>query len=410
MDSNPIVVESLGKRFRKYHHDRPTTIMEAALAGWRRMKPTEQFWALQDISFCVAKGQMLGILGHNGAGKSTLLQLIGGVGRPDAGQVKIQGRIGALLDLGAGFHSDLTGRENIFVTAISSGMTRREVRRRMQAIIEFAELKPFIDSPLRTYSTGMQMRLAFSVAVHTAPDIFLVDEHLSVGDQAFQAKCIERISQLKSRGCAIVLISQSADQVKNLCDQALWLDQGKVIAHGDPHTVASRYARNMDAKSLPKSQQIYSCEVEILSASCLDQSLEERTEFRSGEALVVAIDYFTHRPIPNCIFVVSISNTEGEIYFNTHTATAGLVVPLELGKGEIRLWLERVDLSGGEYFINVGVFSETWDKIYDYKWHQYPLSLQWSPCEGSILAPPKRWEIPKSKEGLESVSISQASL
>ncbi|TVQ10214.1 MAG: ABC transporter ATP-binding protein [Leptolyngbya sp. DLM2.Bin27] len=383
--------------------------MEAALAGWRRMKPTNQFWALQDINFCVAKGQMLGILGHNGAGKSTLLQLIGGVGRPDTGRVKTQGRIGALLDLGAGFHVDLTGRENIFVAAISSGLTRQEVRRRMQGIIEFAELEAFIDSPLRTYSTGMQMRLGFSVAVHTAPDILLIDEHLSVGDQAFQAKCIERISQLKSRGCAIVLISQSAEQVKSLCDQALWLEQGRIVAHGDPPTIASRYATNMDAKSLPKPHPTYSREVEILSAYCLDENLQEKKEFRSGDALVIAIDYFTHRPISNCIFVVSISNTGGEIYFNTHTDTEELLIPLEFGQGEIRLWLERLDLSGGEYFINVGIFSETWDKTYDYKWHQYPLKLQWTPGEDSIITPPKRWEITNSKEHLKSTLISQAS-
>ena len=235
-----ITVQDLGKRFNRFHAEKPTTIMEVALSGLRKMRPVEQFWALRHISFTVAPGEMLGIIGHNGAGKSTLLQLIGGVSHPDEGRVKRHGRIGALLDLGAGFHSDLTGRENVFVTAIVAGLTRREVARSFQSIVEFAELEVFIDSPVRTYSTGMQMRLAFAVAVHTHPDVLLVDEFLSVGDVAFQARCLARIAQLKEQGCAIVLISHSAEQVQQLCDRALWMKHGTVMTYGEPEIVAGQ--------------------------------------------------------------------------------------------------------------------------------------------------------------------------
>ncbi|NET40067.1 MAG: ATP-binding cassette domain-containing protein, partial [Cyanothece sp. SIO1E1] len=165
--ASAILVENLGKRFSRYHAKKPVTFMEAALSGLRRIKPVDHFWALRGISFEVSAGEMLGVIGHNGAGKSTLLQLLGKVAHPNEGRIKTRGRIGALLDLGAGFHGDLTGRENVFVTAIVAGLSRREVAHRFERIVAFAELEGFIDNPVRTYSSGMMMRLAFSVAVYT---------------------------------------------------------------------------------------------------------------------------------------------------------------------------------------------------------------------------------------------------
>ncbi|NEQ26179.1 MAG: ABC transporter ATP-binding protein, partial [Microcoleus sp. SIO2G3] len=240
-----IIVENLGKRFNRFHADKPNTIMAAALSGLRKLKPINNFWALRQISFTVAPGEMLGIIGRNGAGKSTLLQLIGGVGYPTEGRVKVRGRIGALLDLGSGFHSDLTGQENVLVTAIVAGLTEREVARRSDSIVQFAELEEFINSPVRTYSTGMQMRLAFSIAVHTRPNVLLVDEFLSVGDLAFQEKCLNRITELKEQGCAIVLISHSPEQVQQLCDRALWLRHGQMVAYGAPTQVTEQYVNAM---------------------------------------------------------------------------------------------------------------------------------------------------------------------
>jgi len=238
---NAIVVQNLGKQFRRYHADRPRTLQEACMRGLRRTQPIERFWALYDVSFTIAPGRMVGVLGPNGAGKSTLLRLIGGVGRPDRGLVKVHGQIGALLDLGAGFHPELTGRENVFVSGVITGLTRREVRERLDSIVAFAELEAFIDSPLRTYSSGMQMRLAFAIAVHVEPEVLLIDEVLSVGDLSFQRKSFERIAEFKAKGCTIVVISHETACIRELCDEALLLRGGRLVAHGSAAEVVDQY-------------------------------------------------------------------------------------------------------------------------------------------------------------------------
>jgi lipopolysaccharide transport system ATP-binding protein len=236
-----INVQGLGRQFRRYHLDRPWTLQEAVQRGLHRMAPVERFWALREVSFSVAPGRALGVIGPNGAGKSTLLRLLGGVGRPDEGTVEVHGRIGALLELGAGFHPDLTGRENLFINGLISGLTRREVATRLESIVAFADLQDFIDNPLRTYSSGMQMRLAFAVAIHTDPEIFLIDEVLAVGDLSFQRKCLERIAQVKREGCTMVLVSHNPTTIRDFCDEAIWLRGGRLVAQGAPEVVVGQY-------------------------------------------------------------------------------------------------------------------------------------------------------------------------
>ena len=236
-----IIVKDLGKQYRRYPKDRAWTLQEVFQWGVRRIRPIHIFWALRDVSFTVSPGHMLGIVGRNGAGKSTLLRVLSGVSRPDEGAVEMFGRVDALLDLGTGFHPDLTGRENVYVNGVINGLTRREVTQRFDSIVAFAELEDFIDSPLRTYSTGMQMRLAFAVATHTHPDILLIDEVLAVGDAAFQRKCLDRIGQFKAEGCSIVLVSHDTELVAELCDEALWLRGGVVAAYGTGADVVKRY-------------------------------------------------------------------------------------------------------------------------------------------------------------------------
>lgn len=246
---NAILVENLGKRFNRHHAEKPITLMEAALKGFRGRKSRETFWALRGVSFEVAVGEMIGVIGHNGAGKSTLLQLLGKVAYPNEGRIKLHGRVGALLDLGAAFHPDLTGRENVFVAAIVAGLHRRTVARRFDQIVEFADLHAFIDNPVRTYSSGMLMRLAFSVAVHADPHVLLVDEFLSVGDLSFQAKCLKRIAEMRAQGCSIVLVSHDVSQVERLCDRALWLKNGTIKAYSEPRIVAEQYKTEMNFQS-----------------------------------------------------------------------------------------------------------------------------------------------------------------
>lgn len=254
-----IIVQNLSKRFRRYRSDRPWTLQEALLGGLRRMQPVESFWALRDISFGIAPGRMVGLVGANGAGKSTLLRLIGGVGRPDQGEVKVHGRICALLDLGAGFHPDLTGRENILITGVIGGLTRREVAQRFDAIVAFSELSAFIDNPLRTYSTGMQMRLAFAIAVHGEPEILLIDEVLSVGDLSFERKCLERIAQFKAAGCTIVLASHDTTLIQDLCDEALWLSAGRLVAQDFADVVVGQYIAAMQGNPTVHASGLACC-------------------------------------------------------------------------------------------------------------------------------------------------------
>jgi lipopolysaccharide transport system ATP-binding protein len=400
-----VIVHQLGKRFSRYHAQRPHTLMEAALSGLRRLRPKDHFWALRQVSFSVAPGQMLGILGKNGAGKSTLLQLIGGVGRPDEGKVKVNGRVGALLDLGAGFHSDLTGRENVLVCGVVAGLTRREIVRRLDEIVEFAELAPFIDNPIRTYSTGMQMRLGFAIAVHTNPQVLLVDEFLSVGDISFQAKCLERIKQLKAQGCAIVYISHSAEQIQELCDIALWLRQGQVAAYGTPEIVAGQYTAEMRSQTQQRTVQRPPQFTATGAELCINQnrfgSLEVEitdvrllpSEINSGSSLCIEIEYRSPQPISHPIFGVSISNEAGQVYLETSTEAMGLAISQIQGDGQITLAIDRLDLVSGKYFVDVGIYQKNWDYAYDYHWHVYPLWVHSATSNKGILCPPHRWEM-----------------
>ncbi len=269
-----IEVENVGKKFRRHSDDRAYTLQEAVVRSVRRLwnrngsnQATARhassdsrhltsgaqgtpgyFWALRHINFTAPAGRTIGLIGNNGAGKTTLLRLIGGVGKPDEGSISIKGRIGALLDLSAGFHPDLTGRENVFVSGVIGGLTRRQVQERFDDIVAFAEFEEFIDSPTRTYSNGMRMRLAFAVATHIEPEILLIDEVLAVGDRAFQQKCLDRIEQFKNEGCTILLVSHEMALIEKLCDEVILLNAGRITARGPAGDVISQYTE--DAASL----------------------------------------------------------------------------------------------------------------------------------------------------------------
>jgi len=245
-----IVVRELSKKYRRYDLNRPSTLQESIQRGLNRVRPSECFWSLRNINFEVLPGHAVGVIGPNGAGKSTLLRLIGKVGRPDNGVIEVNGRVSALLDLGAGFHPEMTGRENIFVSGVISGLTRREVRQQFDSIVEFSELNEFIDYPLRTYSTGMQVRLAFAISVHVQPDILLIDEVLTVGDMSFQQKCFDRITQFRTSGCTIFLVTHDISVVKKLCDEALFLRAGQLIAKGKALPVIDEYLNSESENSL----------------------------------------------------------------------------------------------------------------------------------------------------------------
>jgi lipopolysaccharide transport system ATP-binding protein len=236
-----IKVDNLGKRFRRYSSKRPKSIIEAVIHGWRHSEPEEFFWVFRGVGFEVCSGEMLGVIGRNGAGKSTLLSLLAGLLRADEGHIRLRGRVSALLDLGRSLHPLLTGRENILTSGLLNGLDSDQVRQRFNRIAEFTEIEEFLDAPVRTYSSGMKARLAFAIAVHTDPDILLVDEFLFVGDQFFQAKCIDRIRELMHNGTAVLLSSHMASKISKYCDRALWLNRSVVQALGPADEVLEQY-------------------------------------------------------------------------------------------------------------------------------------------------------------------------
>ena len=235
-----VALDGLGKKFR-LTHDRNWTLKATVLAGHRTRY--EEFWALRGIDLEIPHGSTFGIIGGNGSGKSTLLKVLAGIMRPDEGTAEVDGRLSALLELGAGFHPELTGRENVYLNGAILGFTSREIRRRFDDIVGFAELDRFIDEPVRNYSSGMYVRLGFSVAIHVEPDILLVDEVLAVGDHAFQKRCLDRFAQLKAEGRTIILVSHDLDMVGWLCEQTAWIQQGTLQAVGPSLEVIDRFPR-----------------------------------------------------------------------------------------------------------------------------------------------------------------------
>ncbi len=336
-------MHDLGKKYRRFDARRPSTLQEAVLSGFNHLQRGDARWSLRHVSFRLLQGRVLGVIGRNGAGKSTLLRLIGGVLRPDEGSVKVCGKLGGLLELTAGFHADLTGRENTEIGGILRGLTRAEVRRRFDSIVDFSELQEAIDRPLRTYSTGMQMRLAFAVAIHCEPDVLLVDEVLAVGDAAFQSKCLDRIRQLRSRGCSILLVSHDISLVQHMCDEALWLKDGSIAASGSAGEVANEYMASLrnetvartsiDAQPAVTSQGVVlrmghnrfgALEFEITDVRVRTASDASGLELSDGDPLSVEMDYVVNEAVDLPIFSVTVIHDDGRVCMSATTEEIAL--------------------------------------------------------------------------------------
>jgi lipopolysaccharide transport system ATP-binding protein len=404
-----IVVDGVGKLFRR-DRNRPRGIADYLVHGWRARHSSAEFWALRDVSVRVRRGQIVGVIGKNGAGKSTLLRLVGGIGRPTEGRITTSGRMRALLDLGSSFHHDLTGRENVFLAGVVAGLTRREVRERFDSIVTFAELEAFVDRPVRTFSSGMLMRLAFSVAVHTDPDILLVDEVLAVGDVGFQYKCVERIAEFKRNGCAILIVSHDTGAMEQLCDDILWLRGGRVEAYGRPKDVIDRYvgeamaetrrrmahdhpaARTSGGRELRMNDNRFgTLELEITTVRLLDDAGRTIEEIEPGDPLIVEMEYRCSRPIASPHFGLTISRPDGFSCYDITTAADGHVLPTLDGSGRIEIRLDRLDLVGGDYFVNVSAHEREWSYSYDSHWHVYPVRIRSARKDRGVLRVPHSW-------------------
>ena len=316
------------------------------------LRPTE-FWALRDVSFSVGRGETVGLIGHNGAGKTTLLKLINGLIKPTSGRISVHGSIRALIALDAGFNPILTGRENVKVASTLLGMKNREIEQRLEQIVDFSEIGDFIDTPIRSYSTGMVARLGFSIAVHTQPDILLVDEVLAVGDLNFAIKCHRKIKEFRDNGGSIVLVSHNAYSIRSNCDRVVWIEHGVVQDIGLTANVCDAYEAAVARQDQTSTVDEYTDGEVILTAVRHPDAID------SGEAFTVELELDVKRPLERPIVQLSFSTLSGEVVVANTSDSAGAGVGLKVGRNVVHLTYDELPLTRGIYDINVVVADET---------------------------------------------------
>jgi ABC-2 type transport system ATP-binding protein/lipopolysaccharide transport system ATP-binding protein len=351
---NAIEVDRVSKRYRLGEYHSAGTLAEAATAalhrlGRRRRRPDE-IWSLRDVSLSVEEGRALGIIGRNGAGKSTLLKILARITEPTSGVSRTRGRLAALLEVGTGFHGELTGRENLYLNGAILGMSRRDMARRFDDIVSFAGVERFIDTPVKRYSSGMYLRLAFSVAAHIEPDILVVDEVLAVGDAEFQAKCVGRMHSAEREGRTVVFVSHNLDAVMQLCTEAIWLDRGVVTAEGSTESVVDAYVAAATSQGHEASPLMHTGDVTLDRVRLLDESGHPTRSLRRGRSFGIDVTYTVNERVPALDLSVLIFNASGmrvldEAWSDTErsrpelpgTYTVRILVPPVLNVGEYRI-------------------------------------------------------------------------
>lgn len=383
MGLEPVIsFQNVDKRFA-FTKEKPQSVMETFIKLFSRRRqpkqPKESLWAVRNVSFDVLPGQCFGIVGRNGSGKSTILKLIARILRPNGGRIVINGRVSALLELGAGFHQDLTGRENIFLNASLLGFDQASTRAYYDRIVAFSELEEFIDMPVKHYSSGMYMRLGFSVAIHMQPDILIVDEILAVGDQAFQSKCIEAIMAMKERGVTIIIVSHNINLVRTLCTHVLWIDKGVPQAYGPVDEIAAEYVAH--AYQRPGEAQVTtfarsgSGEIEITSTKFLNRDGEPQEVYVTGEPMTIEIAYLAHKPIHNPEFGLAIFRQDGVQVNGPNTNLAGVDLGIVEGAGVVRYEIEQLPLLPATYVVTTAVHDSRSHQCYDYHKQAYSFRI-----------------------------------
>lgn len=370
----------------------------------------EQRWALQGVSFSVRRGDFIGVIGQNGAGKSTLLRLAAGISAATRGQIMMPDETAAILRLGDLFDHSLTGRENALTAALAAGVSPRRARALMPAVFGFAELEGFEDAPIRTYSDGMQLRLAFGVLAQLEPEALLLDEVMAVGDLRFQQKCLEYVRERCTAGAGVLFASHSLDQVASECTHAVWLEAGAVRAIGAADAVVAEYREAMHSETRERTpppgdssgrlelrrNRFGSQEATIEDLELRDGLGREVVELSSGAPLEVSLTVQVPlgRSVSAPIVGVTISRaSDGVICYDTNTLAEGVFVSEIVGERRFTLRFERLDLIAGEYFVDVGVYEGSWHHAYDYHWHVYPLRVAGTSSDGGVFRPPHRWEV-----------------
>jgi lipopolysaccharide transport system ATP-binding protein len=386
-----ISLQNVSKSYRLWGRGSQfATLKSALLKRDVALAPEASIAALKNVSFAVDAGEAFGIIGRNGSGKSTLLKLITGILKPGSGTVTVSGRIAALIELGAGFHPEITGRENIVINGIMLGLTRREIDQRFDSIVEFSGIGDFIDQPVKTYSSGMYVRLGFAVAVHVDPDVLLIDEVLSVGDEEFSAKCVAKIQEMKYRGVTLVFVTHQLDQVRNLCDRAMWLDHGEVEAIGDPVRVVDHYLQDVagaparalsgaegappvapapsSAREKPRDEEERwgSGEVVLSRVALADDRGRELVAIGAGTPVSIEMDVSVRVPQDDFVFGIGIYQADGTCVYGTNTDLEGLTSQRLESDGRVRFVMPSLDLVAGTYRIDAAVHTRN-GRAFDYR-------------------------------------------
>ena len=384
MSDFAIALENVSKTYRLWgRRSQFATLKSALLKRDLKMAVEGTVPALKDVSFAVDRGESFGVIGRNGSGKSTLLKIISGILKPTSGRITVNGRIAALIELGAGFHPEITGRENIYINGIMLGLTRREIDQRFDRIVEFAGIGEFLDQPVKTYSSGMYVRLGFAVAVHVDPDILLIDEVLAVGDEEFSARCIAKIQEMKYRGVTLVFVTHQLDQVRNLCDRAVWLDHGLVEAIGDPMRVVDAYLQEVsgtpasppaeqEASSPPEKSDASdeerwgSGEILLKRVAITDNHGRDLVAIGAGTPVTIDMDVEVRVPQDDFVFGIGIYHADGACVYGTNTDLEGFAPQMLEGTARVRFAMPSLDLVAGTYRIDAAVHTRN-GRAFDYR-------------------------------------------
>ena len=395
MTEPAIVVESVSKNFRLYH-ERNRYIKAAILRG--RRARYEEFWALEDVSFEVEHGSTLGLIGSNGSGKSTMLKCLTGIYRPDKGRVTVNGNVAALLELGAGFHPELTGRENIYLNAAILGLSKKDAERQFDSIVEFAGLERFINTPVKNYSSGMTIRLGFSIAAHVEPEILLIDEVLTVGDQSFQRKSSEKIEQFRREGRTIVVVSHSLGSVQQLCKEVIWLEKGRMMMRGPAAEVIAAYTGESYTQHVAMDADFRERwgteEVRIDRIELLNEVGEKIDRIETNGAMSITTQLTAQTSVRSPVIKVSISKLDGDIVWSSTSRRS------EIGLGNLNspvlatIAIPKLPLLEGTYYISVACTDATGTTDYDHcqNWVRFDVH-QNDLFEEGLVAVPSNWTI-----------------
>jgi lipopolysaccharide transport system ATP-binding protein len=422
-------IVGLSKSFERKARGRSsyTTLKSALLSAFRARSskaaaPKSITHAICELTMRIPKGSSIGLIGRNGSGKSTFLKLLTGIYKPSKGSLVVHGRVAALIELGAGFHPDFTGRENLMLAGVMHGLSREEVLERFDEIVKFAELEDVIDEPVRTYSSGMFMRLGFSVAVHTDPDILLVDEVLAVGDAGFVAKCKDRISELRKQGKTLILVTHDLEAVERWCDEAIWLHQGEVRDRGYPRRVIDAYRAFIEkgeeqelldaeqsavqalpeeiaSQGAPEIARWGSREIEITAVEVVDAGGAEKRVFHPDEGLRVKVSYRVHTPQNSVVFGVGVHRIDGLHVFGSNTDIDRVRLPSLHGVGVVECIIDRLGILDGGYVLDVAVHR---DDGYPFDYHKSTVhfSVRSDSRVVGVVTPQRRWLCNNTEVGL----------